>query len=188
VLAWASARDAALRGLVHALSNRVGTVGAVAAMLEGAAPQSVDTAARILAGEGERLEAVLAHLRLATADPFADDAGAEAVHVADVLADVAALAHYAAPDVAVRVEGAAAVRPAVAPRTALVQALLAGVVGAARDGAPGVVLRADDAGPHVVLRVTPGAADGAEWLLAGAGVAAVDADGAWTLRLPALGG
>ncbi len=62
-LAWAGARDRALRGLVHALSNRVGTVGAVGAMLDGAAAESVATASRILAGEGERLEALLALVR-----------------------------------------------------------------------------------------------------------------------------
>jgi hypothetical protein len=96
VLAWAAARDAVLRGLVHALSNRVGTVAAVAGMLDGAPPAGVEVAARVLAGEGERLEAVLAAFRLATADPLGDDAAAEPLHVGELLGEVAALLALAA--------------------------------------------------------------------------------------------
>ncbi len=191
-LAWARARDAALRGLVHALSNRVGTVGAVGAMLDGAAAESVGTASRILAGEGERLEALLALFRLATADPFGGDAAPEPLHLSELLGEVAALAGYAAADAAVRVEAAPDVRPAVASRAALAQALVAA---AAACGGAEVVLAAAPAGARVRLTVGPAegaaaadAAGAAAWLLAAWGGSAAAGDGGVVVTVPALGG
>jgi hypothetical protein len=191
-LAWARARDAALRGLVHALSNRVGTVGAVGAMLDGAAAESVGTASRILAGEGERLEALLALFRLATADPFGADAAPEPLHVPELLGEVAALVGYAAADAAVRVEAPPEVRPAVASRAALAQALVAA---AAACGGAEVVLAAAPAGAAVRLSVGPAggaaaadAAGAAAWLLAASGGSAAGGDGGVVVTVPALGG
>ncbi len=192
-LAWARARDAALRGLVHALSNRVGTVGAVGAMLDGAAAESVGTASRILAGEGERLEALLALFRLATADPFGGDAAPEPLHLSELLGEVAALAGYAAADAAVRVEAPPEVRPAVASRAALAQALVAA---AAACGGAEVVLAAAPAGAAVRLTVGPAAdagaaadaAGAAAWLLAASGGSAAAGDGGVVVTVPALGG
>ncbi len=193
MLAWAAARDAALRGLVHALSNRVGTVAAVAGMLDGAPPpESVGTAARVLAGEGERLEALLALFRLATADPFGDDAAPEPLHVPELLAEAAALAGYAAPDAAFRADAAPDVRPAVASRAALAQALVAA---AAACGGAEVVLAAAPAGAAVRLTVGPAggaaaadAAGAAAWLLAASGGWAAAGDGGVVVTVPALGG
>lgn len=165
VLAWARARDAVLRGLVHALSNRVGTVGAVAAMLDGAPPESVVTAARVLDGEAGRLDALLAHFRLATADPLAGEA--EPVHVPELLAEVAALAGYVEGGGAVAVDAPAEVRPAVVRRTALAHAVLALAHAAAGAGAE-VTLRARNDGGRVVIAVAGGEGRGgaaAAWLL-----------------------
>jgi hypothetical protein len=197
VLAWALARDAALRGLVHALSNRVGTVAAVAGMLDGGPPpESVGTAARVLAGEGERLEALLAAFRLATADPFGADAAPEPLHVPELLGEVAALAGYALPDAAFRVDAAADVRPAVASRAALAHALLALAYAGAGGGA---TLRAGAAGGAVAVEVAPdggadaapgalaGAVEAAAWLLAPSGGAAAARGGGAAVTAPALG-
>lgn len=202
VLVWARARDAAVRGLVHALSNRVGTVAAVAAMLDdgagdGVPAGSVGTAGRILAGEGERLEALLAFFRAASADPFGLDAAPEPVHVPELLAEVVALAAYAVPEVVVRVEAGPEVRPAMASRAALGQALLACVCAA---GGGEVVLRAmgEDAGGVTVVVVEPGlegaptdaqchAAGAATWLLAGKGGEAAVRGGGVAITVPALG-
>lgn len=186
-LAWARAQGAVVRGLVHALSNRVGTVAAVGAMLDGAAsggvpPGSVDTASRILVGEGERLDALLAAFRLATTDPPGADAAPEPLDVAALLGEVAALAAAAGWDVEDVAHGA--LPPAVASRAGVVHALLA--------LAPGrhLMLRADADGGHVLVRVAGAAGRGpaleaAQWL---AGVPVeVAADGAAVLRLPALG-
>ncbi len=202
-LAWAGARDRALRGLVHALSNRVGTVAAAGAMLDGAPAESAATASRVLAGEAERLEALLALFRLATADPFGADAAPEPVHVPELLGEVAALLGHAEPDAPVRVAADAGVRPAVASRAALAQALATAAVAAARGGA-GVTLGAAGDGPAVRLTVAPagGAADAGDagdahaaraaaaacaWLLAASGGAARAAGGGVVLTVPALG-
>jgi len=196
VLAWARARDAAVRGLVHALSNRVGTVAAVAAMLDdgagdGVPAGSVGTAGRILAGEGERLEALLALFRAASADPFGADAAPEPLHVPELLAEVAALAGYAVPDMMVHVELGPDVRPAVASRAALGQALLTCVCAA---GSGEVVLRAAASGDgRVSIAVStagtemPNAAAAAAWLIAGAGGSAAVGRGEVVVTVPALG-
>jgi hypothetical protein len=187
VLAWVAARDHALRGLVHALSNRAGTVGAVATMLDGASAEGVAAAARIVAGEGERLEALLALFRLATADPFGADAAPEPVHVAELLAEVAALAGHSLPDADVRVEGGAGASAAVAPRAALAHALLQAAVSAGGAGAVALGATADAGRVRLTVRpAAPGAAAAAAWLLGAAGDAAA-ADGGVTVTVPALG-
>jgi hypothetical protein len=173
----------------------VGTVAAVGAMLDSADDGRVDgatvaTVARILGGEGERLEELLGLFRHATADPFGDDAGAEPLHVPELLAEVAAIAGYALPDASVRIEAAPDVPPAVAPRAALVQALLVTVVA----GTGGTItLRAAGDGDAVRVLVAGAVGDGAAaaagaaaWLLGAAdGEVSAGHDGV-TLRLRAL--
>ena len=193
VLAWTAARDAALRGLVHALSNRVGTVAAAAAMLDGDPPPaaSVGTAARVLAGEGERLEALLAHLRLATGAPLGDGAPAEPLHVPELVGEVCALAAAAGWDVAAG-DCAADTPPAYAPRAAAAHALLVLAHGAGA-GVGSVVLEVGAEGGAAVVRARAGARptspavvppDGraaCAWLLGDAAAAEAGA-----LRLPPL--
>lgn len=180
--AWVAARDAVLRGLVHALSNRVGTVAAASALLEAG---SAETAGRVLGGEVERLEALLALFRAATADPFG--AGAtEPLICAEVVGEALALHAHAGDAGSARVpqSGVDGAPPVLAPRAALLHALLVLIAGAAE----GAVLRADADASVVRLRFDPPsgpeAAAGAAWLLAGSGA---EVDGEGVVALPRLG-
>lgn len=182
VHAWTAVRDAVLRGLVHALSNRVGTVSAAAAMLEAG---SADVARRVLAGESERLERLLEEFRLLTADPFDVAAGAEPLVVADVMRDALSLRAHAVdgPEPPVTLVGVDQVPPVLVSRAGLLHALLVLLHGVGEDGI--AVHASVDAGA-VVLGAEPtttGWADVAAWLLAGSGVQRAS-DG--TLRLPRL--
>jgi nitrogen-specific signal transduction histidine kinase len=130
-----TARDGVLRGLVHALSNRVGTVAAVAGMLDPEAPAAA-IAASVLQGEAERLEALLEEFRRLASEPAASP---EPVHLPDLLAGVVALhAHHPTlRDVACPVDGAAELPPVLAEPAAVTDALLA-----ALDAAKGAALAA----------------------------------------------
>lgn len=63
VTRWLSIHDDLLRGLTHALSNRIGTVSALAYLME-VSPDAVATTAASLRTEGEQLEALLQLLRV----------------------------------------------------------------------------------------------------------------------------
>lgn len=91
---WLSVHDDLLRGLTHALSNRVGTVGAVAYMIE-MQPASLETSAATLRAESERLDALLQLLRLL---PRRADAVAEPIVPTDTTTQAVALQSYH-PDV-----------------------------------------------------------------------------------------
>ncbi len=168
VLRWAAARDAVLRGLVHTLSNRIGTVVAAGGIL---AAGSAEVAGRVLEGEAERLELLLAEFRLLAADPFGDEAAPEPVVLHEVVAQAVALrAHLGgAPDAGAACEGVSEAPPVLASRAALLQALvvlLAGVEGdavtlRAHVDERGVEVRADPA-------VAPDAVAAAAWLLGAA--------------------
>ena len=87
----AAERDAVLRGLVHALSNRIGIVGAVAGMLEPEAP-AAGVAVGMLQAESERLATLLDEFRLFAGEPVS---APEPVHLPDLVAAVVALhAHH----------------------------------------------------------------------------------------------
>lgn len=176
--AWGAARDAVLRGLVHALSNRVGTVVAAGALLDGG---SAEAAGRVLRGEGDRLELLLAHFRLVTADPFGEDAAPEPVVLTDVVGDALALHAYAADasDAGAITATIGGAPPVLASRAGVLHALLVLLAGGAS------AVRAEP-GPEVVrLRVEPApdaAAAAAARLLTSAG------DGAGgALLLPRFG-
>lgn len=88
--AWIDATDAVLRGLAHQLSNRTGTIGAVAEALT--AGQASPALAAALTAEASQLESLLRLLRLLPRDL---GRGPEPVRPADVVADAAALfAHH----------------------------------------------------------------------------------------------
>lgn len=172
---WMEVRDPILRGLVHALSNRVGTVVAASGMLDAG---SVDVAGQVLRGEADRLESLVTQFRLATADPFGAEAVPEPLVLADVVADVVALRGSVADvgEAALTCEGD--VPPVVTSRVGLVHAVLLLL----RDGA--TALRAVATRDGVSLRAEPApiteALDAAVWLLAGSG--ARTAGGALILR------
>lgn len=191
-LAWAAARDGALRALVHALANRAGAVSAVAGMLVPDAAVAPPLAAA-LRGEGDRLLDLVELFRLLTPDP---DGAPEPVHVPTALAEAARLVgeHPRLAGVTCDLVVAGGTPPALAraDRVRLAAYLLA--VAAADAGAEPVRLEAAGAPGAVVVRVpmdgeggaAPVEARAAAWLLAAHGTVA-RADGAWTLTLPALG-
>jgi hypothetical protein len=149
---WAAERDLLLRGLNHALSNRVGTLGAVAAMLEpGIPPRGALVDA--LRDEAERLERLLVLYRLL---PEEGDAVPELVHVPDVLSAVLALhaEHPELRDVACEVDAAGAAVPARVAPAALSHALLLALSAAKRAAAPDGRVRLVVAGAGASLRVS----------------------------------
>lgn len=132
---WSAERDLLLRGLNHALSNRVGTLASVAALLEPgvpARPPFVDA----LRDETERLERLLALYRLL---PVEGGDGAEPVHVPDLLPGVMALhaEHPELRDVPCAVEEGDSAVPARARVSALVHALLLALSAAKRAAGEG---------------------------------------------------
>ena len=142
--AWRLVSDAVLRGLNHAVSNRVASVAAVSALLDPAAPPGAELV-RTLAADVTHFEAALRLLRLL---PAGRPAPPEPVLVADALADALALhAHHAGLGEALcTVEGdPAALLPVVVPMPAFLHALvlLLGVL----------AVHARRAGGRAVLRV-----------------------------------
>ena len=137
---WLQTTDAVLRGIAHHLSNRTGTIGAVAEALIAAKPDDPLVAA--LAREAAELDLTLRALRLMSLEPGRE---AEPVRPADLLADARRLLamHGDARDAVVdtgALDAAPPVRVRVGPA---VHALLVALVAAAgRDGAP-VTVRAD---------------------------------------------
>jgi hypothetical protein len=167
----AAERDAVLRGLVHALSNRIGIVGAVAGMLEPEVP-AAGVAVGMLQDETERLAALLDEFRLFAGEPATTP---EPVHLPDLVASVLALhAHHPTlRDVACEASALHALPPAMADPDATRGALLAAVGAAKRAaGATGARVRGVVAGDTVRLiaePVDPGAEgedDALAWSLA----------------------
>lgn len=188
--ARATARDAVLRGLVHALSNRVGTVGAVASMLDPAAPVAGAPAA-MLQEEAGRLEQLLEEFRRFAGEPGGTP---EPLHLPDLLALAVALhAHHPGlRDVPCAVEAGEALPPAYAEPHAVLDALLVALDAAkGAAGAAGVRLTGDADADRVRVRVAPAdaAADGTEalaWSLPGGAGRATVAAGHGVLELPTL--
>jgi hypothetical protein len=192
--AWQLVGDAVLRGINHALANRV---TALAALTASAFPDEPPGAELVdaLALEVERLEELLRLLRLLPAGR--DGGGAELVLVADALADAEALhAHHTGlAESLCDVQGdRAALLPVVAPIPGLVQALvlLLGAVGMAHRGGGRPVVRLTGSERFVRLA---GAADGGsaavvaglERLLEGAGAAVrLHEGGELVVELPTL--
>jgi signal transduction histidine kinase len=139
---WLTIHDELLRGLAHALSNRVATIDAATYMLglEGA---DVAGHTATLRGETERLEAVLYALRALVGH----DGGAEPVMPGDAVQGALALhAHHGdLRDIPCDVAIDPAVPPAYADPVALQHALLVAVTAARR---------AAGAGGRVSLRVS----------------------------------
>ena len=202
---WAAERDLLLRGLNHALSNRVGTLAAVAGVLEPG-----DTVrphvAQVLHDETARLERLLTLYRLLPEEP---EGSTEPLHVPDVMPAILELhaEHPDLRDVPCTVEAVGVNVPARAAPGALNHALLLALSAAKRAaGADGRVRLAIGAGegmvrvrahpepareePDPIDRAVEAAlhADAAARLLAAAGGSAhACRDGGVELRLRAWG-
>lgn len=145
-------RDGVLRGLAHELSNRTGTIGAVAEALVAADPSS--RMARALHDEAARLDALLHLLRLLPAEPAR---ATEPVRPADLVADAAALfaLHPAGRERTVAFADADAAPPVRVHVPATVHALVVLLVAKAGDGAT-VAVTWREADGEVVLAVGDG--------------------------------
>lgn len=189
--AWPAAADGVLRGLAHELSNRTGTIGAVAEALAAERPDSRLAAA--LGVEAERLQELLRLLRLLPADA---ERTAEPVRPADVVSDALALfalhpAGRGATVDAAALDDAPPVRVRV---PALTRALLVLLTATAGDEGEAVRVHAAADDAWLELRVegegavgdADGALEEAGALVAADGGAATWSDGALALRLPTL--
>ncbi len=167
---WIEANDAVLRGLAHLLSNRTGTIGAIAEALNSADPTQPFVAA--LTVEAERLHSLLRLLRLMPRDL---ESNQEPVRPADVVADAVALfAHHErgrmTPVSMVDMEEAPPVRVRV---SALLHALLVLLAAAAGENGAPVSVRGEGADGMTRLKVTGAAVTGAEADAAAAVAAAI---------------
>lgn len=199
---WLTIHDELLRGIVHALSNRVATIDAATYLLaQGDADVAAQTAT--LRGEIDRLEALLRAMRVL---PRQADAAAEPVMAGDVVQAALALVvhHGDLRDVQCDVAIGDDVPPAYADPNALEHALLVAIAAAGRAaGRTGIELRVSSATDAVRFAVTPrdaGAgvlddgdadkhtvdAEAIEWLLADFGGSATPVRGGAEFTVPTL--
>jgi signal transduction histidine kinase len=131
---WLSVHDELLRGLTHALSNRVGTISATAYLIE-MQPAALGATVARLREEGERLETLLHLFRLL---PRRAQMAAEPIVPTDVMTQAIDLQAYhpALGDVPVTVVPEGDLQPAYADPATLVMALTL-IIGAAQRAARG---------------------------------------------------
>ena len=197
---WHTERTLLLQGLVHALSNRVGTLVAVGGMLDptGAGGAGAGVAVGILQGEVERLERLLGDFRALAGESAPVGGAVEPLHLPTLAAGAAALhAHHPrAREVPCTVALPATLPPARGHPDAVTQALLLALAAVA-PGASAVRVSGALDGAHVALRVAgegrPPAPDAAGWaaecggwLLAASRGSAAAEGGAVLLALPTL--
>ncbi|HEY0931394.1 MAG TPA: hypothetical protein VGE27_15845 [Gemmatimonas sp.] len=152
VARWLTVHDDLLRGLAHAVSNRLATVSALAGMLEGdSAPDP--RFVRGLQGDAEQLEGLLQTLRML---PRREESSVEPMLVSDAADAARRLVehHPALRDVTVQVEALNDVMPVLADATALTHATAVCLVAAARGlgSARTITLTLATAGDEVQLR------------------------------------
>ena len=142
---WLSVHDDLLRGLTHALSNRVGTISAASYLLD-QQPSSA-AVAETLRAESERLETLLQLMRML---PYPEGAVAEPVIPTDAIASAVALQshHNELRDIPVVVTLDGDVQPAYVNPTALALAVAVAI---------GVAQRAAGMGGSVELVVSSSA-------------------------------
>lgn len=172
---WIDATDAVLRGLAHQLSNRTGTIGALAEAL--AATDPPHELAAVLAAETERLEALLGLLRLLPRDLARDP---EPVRPADVVADAVALfaQHESGRGATVATVDLDRTPPARVRVPALTHALVVLLAAAAGERGAPVSVRGEEVDGATRLTITGDAAAGPDAVAAaGAASAIVAADG-----------
>ncbi len=132
---WPAEQGALLRGLAHALSNRVGTLVAATGLLVpggGASPTIVG----VLRDETDRLEELLGLMRLLAGPAHAEGEAAEPIHLPDLVTPAVELhsLHPALRDVPVTVEPDPLAPPVRARHAGLTRALLV-LLSAAKQGA-----------------------------------------------------
>lgn len=159
---WLELQEELLRGVTHALSNRIATVSAAAYMLEHE-DMTCQQGAQQLRVETERMDSLLQLLRLL---PSRDDSGVEPVAPLDIIEQAVALHshHGDLRDVEVRVTTAADVLPVLVEPHAFLQALLLTITSAKRAAfaqASAVVIDVSSDADTVTVLVHPDhAADG----------------------------
>ena len=172
--AWAVEQSALLRGLAHALSNRVGTIASAVGMLVAGAPVAAPIV-DVLQDEGARLEELLALVRLLGGEGGAE--GEEPIHVPDLVRPAVALhAHHPdVRDVPCAIDEQSIGMPALASHAAVTRALLL-LLTATKRAADGGAVRAGWAEtPEAVVlsldggNIAPDALTAAGALLGGSG-------------------
>lgn len=140
---WLEIQDELLRGITHALSNRIATISAAAYMLE-FNDITAEQAAASLRSETERMDVLLQLLRQL---PSRDDSGFEPVMPSELVSQAVELhAHHSdLRDVAVHIEVADSVLPVWVEPHSLLQALLLALTAAKRAAFPNAL------GVHVML-------------------------------------
>lgn len=199
---WLTVHDDLLRGLTHALSNRVGTIAAASYLLA-SMPETVATAATTLRDESDRLDGQLQLLRLL---PRRTDAANEPVVPTDMTTQACALLSYHPElgDIPIDTALDGDLQPAYADPTSTILALTVAIAAAQRVAGPQgrVVVRIACDTECVRIIVTGNHADRADnhvrddalladvaavrWLLASSGGHATDEAGGVTLLLPTL--
>jgi hypothetical protein len=119
---WREVLDELLRGVAHALSNRVATVSAAAYLASGGEPLDPDMAAA-LSAESERLERLLGDVRLL---PAPMNAGVEPVMLTDAITQAVDLHrhHLGLREIPIRVHSEASTPPVAINPVALTHVLL----------------------------------------------------------------
>ncbi len=127
---WLELQEELLRGVTHALSNRIATVSAAAYMLEHEDMTCQEGAVQLRV-ETERMDNLLQLLRLL---PSRDDTGVEPVAPLDIIEQAVSLHshHSELRDVEVRVATEAEVMPVLVEPHAFLQALLLSITAAKR--------------------------------------------------------
>ncbi|MEP6836174.1 MAG: hypothetical protein ABJB74_22485 [Gemmatimonas sp.] len=195
---WLAIHDELLRGITHALSNRIATIGAAGYMLEHG-DVAVEQTIHSLREETDRMDALLQQLRQLPERPGADP---EPMTVNDACAAAIKVhAHHGELrdfecDVAVDTD----VYPVWAEPQALVHALLVALTAAKRNAVPGSRILMKATGNTNVVNIRVVACDGtverdvlnvvdanaARWLLKKNGGSARAVDNGCELELPTL--
>lgn len=167
--AWEAARDQLLRGLVHALSNRVMALSTLAELAaDGAAGGPEAQERQVLVGEARRLEQLLRQFRLITPAPVER---LEPLHVAELAQHAVELLarHADAHDVAYDVSIDAGAPPGFGDASQVVRHLVVLLLAAGRvaRGAAGphtvdVRVGGDDRSAFVILRAGSARSTGAD--------------------------
>ncbi len=199
---WLTVHDDLLRGLTHALSNRVGTIAAASYLL-GSMPETVASAAVTLRDESDQLDGQLQLLRLL---PRRADAANEPVVPTDMTAQACALLRYHPElgDIAIDTALDGDLQPAYVDPVSTILALTVAIAAAQRAaGSHGrvvvriacdtewvrLIVTAHSAGESDVPALEQAIADdvaAVRWLLASSGGDATGEPGRMTVALPTL--
>ena len=195
---WLTVHDELLRGITHALSNRIATIGASAYMLEhGDVPLEQSTQA--LRAETDRMELLLQQLRQLPARPNAEP---EPMTVNDICASAVSVHrnHGELRDIECDIDVDADVYPIWAEPQSVLHALLVALSAAKRSAAPDSRVLLHAAGDANVVKIRISArqpaltddslntidAETAGWLLAANGGTARAIHDGCELELPTL--